>query len=435
MASVNYLAKTCACCSLLGKGHNIISKVLFSKLTHPVLQHNKALSSTRLIKNDFLQVKSSLQTRFSTSSQRNIPPILWLFVKPIAKVSAALTGRRVRKWWQSLPKDKKMHFKTRMTQNWPIFALAGGGLVVTGFVYYELHVQETPVTGRKRFIAVTHNQLIKIASVEAQSHLDKFEGSLIPIDKPVWKRVERVANRIIESNPIIKSMDVKNWKLTLIDDKTINAFVVPNGHIFVFLGLVEFVDNDDQLAFVLGHEMAHALLSHGAEQISYAQFVDFIVIAILAAIWTIMPTDGFALVTQWFNNKVMELMLHLPYSRKLEKEADKVGLDLAARACYDIRGSSVFWQKMEIREQYIDDNEAVPEWLSTHPASGNRVKFLDYLIPQALVVREGCKCFRLPAHDPRDHYKSLEQELQNTTIARRAGQNLQKVPVLPTTVS
>ena len=63
-------------------------------------------------------------------------------------------------------------------------------------------------------------------------YLDKFEGSLVPISRPVWKRVERIANHIIESNPIVKSMDVKKWKLTLIDDKTINAFIVPVSYLY-----------------------------------------------------------------------------------------------------------------------------------------------------------------------------------------------------------
>ncbi|XP_016373693.1 metalloendopeptidase OMA1, mitochondrial-like [Sinocyclocheilus rhinocerous] len=89
-----------------------------------------------------------------------------------------------------------------------------------------------------------------------------------------------------------------------------------------------------------------------------------------------------------------------PFSRKLEAEADQVGLQLAAKACADVRAGPVFWQQMEIYDQ-LRGEPTIPEWLSTHPSHQNRVRQLDRLVPEALELRARCDCPALPKADPR----------------------------------
>ncbi|KAF6345238.1 OMA1 zinc metallopeptidase [Rhinolophus ferrumequinum] len=126
-------------------------------------------------------------------------------------------------------------------------------------------------------------------------------------------------------------------------------------------------------------------------------------------------------------------MFDRPYSRTLEAEADKVGLQLAAKACVDVRASSVFWQQMEFTDG-LYGHPKLPEWLSTHPSHGNRAEHLDRLIPQALTIREICNCPPLAGPDPRVLFKLSmkhfleESEKEDLNIIVKK----QKVDTLPT---
>ncbi|XP_046544790.1 metalloendopeptidase OMA1, mitochondrial-like [Haliotis rubra] len=326
------------------------------------------------------QVVLSDIRQFHTSPRRPIPPIFLIMVKPIVKIGAALTGRGVRKWWQRLPSEEKRSIWTRVKQSWPVFAVMGGAGVSWAWYYYQSHMVATPITNRKRFMMFTHDQMMKISKARAQVELDRYEEQLISVEHPAFQKILKIATRLVESNPDLMQMDVEKWRISVVDSPDVNAFVVPHGHIFVFMGMTKVARTEDQMAIVLGHEMAHTLLSHAAENMSVAQLFDVAIIVVMGAIWTIMPNDGIALVTQWFYNRVLDILLCLPYSRKLEKEADKVGMQLAARACYDVREGSVVWKRFQISEDFGNE-EKTPEWLSTHPANLKRAEHLDFLVP------------------------------------------------------
>jgi len=182
--------------------------------------------------------------------------------------------------------------------------------------------------------------------------------------------------------------------------------------------------------------MSHVLLSHGAEKISTAQFLDIILIFVIAAIWFYMPSDGLAIISQWFYNKVVKLMLDLPYSRELETEADTVGLQLMAKACYDVRESSTFWRKMQVYSK-MKKEEEIPEFISTHPSNESRSDQLDKIIPKAMELREACNCPSLKGCDPRVEMKQLllmidqqakeEEKQAKEEQAREANEEQQRI--------
>lgn len=341
-----------------------------------------------------------------------------------------MSGRSVRKWWRALPGKRRRYFWRRIKQNWYWFVLGGLGLGVGSLVYYETHLEETPLTGRKRFIVVTHEQFEKIAAAEALQLMQKFQDKILPDNHPMVKRVVDIAQRLLDANPETENlMRFPTWKVYIIDDPTtVNACVLPTGHIFIFSGIIKFANNEDQFAMILAHEMAHALLSHGIETVSYTQLVDFMVIATMAALWCIIPGDGLAIITQWFYGKFIDILLHMPYSRKLEKEADKVGMELAARACYDVREGVVFWNRMHVKDDILQPDQSIPEWLSTHPSNKTRIEFLDFLVPKALEIRsqEG-KCPDLPTKDPRAVIEEISALADDYVKAKKAGQNLARV--------
>ncbi|CAN8003687.1 unnamed protein product [Ixodes hexagonus] len=273
--------------------------------------------------------------RFHTTPRQCINPIFLLVAKQLTKGLAVLSGRGFRKWWRSLPPNKKAYFIDAAVRNrWKIAASAGA-VSAAGGAYYVSHIQETPITKRRRFVAFTPEQFQKISDFEFEVQYELFKKHLVPSGHPMYSRVVRVANQLLRGNEDIDTIHRLAWSVSVIDNPMQNAFVLPSGQIFVFSGMLQLCTNDEQLGAVLAHEMAHCVLGHGAEQVSYVHLVDMIIIVFLAAIWAVMPTDGIAAVSHWFFDKVVSLLLKLPYSRKLELEADEVGLQLAAKVSFE----------------------------------------------------------------------------------------------------
>lgn len=141
-----------------------------------------------------------------------------------------------------------------------------------------------------------------------------------------------------------------------------NAFVLPGGKVFVFSGLLNMAGNDDALAAVLGHEIAHQTASHTAERLSLAWVGNFTTGALFFLVGALPGLALFGIWTATGAFVIPELMYELPMSRTHEYEADHIGLMMMAEACYDPRAAIPFWQRMSQQGQEVD------EMLSTHPS-------------------------------------------------------------------
>jgi len=365
---------------------------------------------------------------FHTSSRRPIPPIILALMKPITKVTAAVAGRTVRKWYRGMDSAKKKALIATIKRHWYIPVGIVGSVVVYGGVFYYSHIVETPITGRKRFVMLTYDQILKIAEEEAKNHEEAFKGKMFGPDDPETHRVVNVMMRLLNANTEMnRNLAFDQWKIFVVNSPLCNAFAMPNGNVFVFRGMLDLATTDDELAIIMGHEVAHAVLSHSIEELSQTAFISYFTILILAAIWCILPNDGVAAITHWFYNKVIQLTTQMPHSRKLEKEADKVGLMFAAKACFDVRVGSMLWKKMDLKSKIIDGDVEIPEWMSTHPDNESRAEHLDFLLPEAIKWRDSMKCPVLPSTDPRNAVIKISEKVDDMIIARRAGQNLTQV--------
>lgn len=175
-------------------------------------------------KNSFINRLAPLST---TNINRAIPPLIWLIAKPITKLGAIIAGRGFRKWWTSLPKIKRKIFLTHLIRNRVRYGSGVGLTTFTGFVFYDSHIQETPLTGRKRFILFTNEQLTEIEKLEQQQLLAIYESDILDPYSPHVNRAMRVANRLFSANREIPEVDNINWKLTVIDANIINAVAFP----------------------------------------------------------------------------------------------------------------------------------------------------------------------------------------------------------------
>ncbi|XP_052032837.1 metalloendopeptidase OMA1, mitochondrial isoform X2 [Apodemus sylvaticus] len=328
---------------------------------------------------------------FHTSARAQAAPVplLLLILKPVQKLLAIIVGRGIRKWWQALPPNKKELFKESVKKNkWRLLlALTAFGLLFV--VFYFTHLEVSPVTGRSKLLLVGKEHFRLLSDLEYEVWMEEFKNDLLPERDPRYLTVKEVVCHLTRCNQDIPGISEINWVIHVVNSPVVNAFVLPNGQVFVFTGLLNSVTDMHQLSFLLGHEIAHAILGHAAEKASLVHLLDFLGMIFLTMIWAICPRDSLAVLGQWIQSKLQKYMFDRPYSRTLEAEADKIGLQLAAKACVDVRASSVFWQQMEFSESLLGYPK-LPEWLSTHPSHGNRAEYLDRLIPQAAGKLNSC---------------------------------------------
>ncbi|MEE6495030.1 hypothetical protein FKM82_001933 [Ascaphus truei] len=367
---------------------------------------------------------------FQTSSRLNVllPPYMWLLIKPAQKLLAIIFGRGVRIWWRALPSNRRKLFKESLRRNkWKLF-LGAGALGVVFILFYFTHLEESPITGRSRLLVFTKEHYDFFTQVEYEQLIEEFKDVILPEADPRHQLVQKIVDHLIACNSDLTEVSEIKWLVHVVQKSEINAFVLPNGQVFVFTGMLNAVADTHQLSFILGHELAHAVLEHMAEKASVSHVLDFLFLISLAMIWAICPLDSLAIVGQWIQSKLKKYMFDRPYSRTLEAEADRVGLQLAAKACVDVRASSVFWQQMEVSET-MEGYPRIPEWLSTHPSHENRAEHLDRLMPEAIKLRERCNCPALSGPDPRLIFNRSVRRLLQTS--RETEPNKQIADLVP----
>lgn len=188
------------------------------------------------------------------------------------------------------------------------------------------------------------------------------------------QRVKAISRRLIQQVAAFRP-DAANWQweVHLLSSSDVNAWCMPGGKIAVYTGLINQIKpTDDELAAVIGHEIAHALREHSREQVSQ-QMATSIGLSVLSAF-----TGGQA--TSEMGTALTNVMFTLPNSRTHEVEADRIGVELAARAGYDPRAAVSLWQKMG----GLSGGASQPEFLSTHPSPANRSADLTKIAEQVM---------------------------------------------------
>ena len=223
---------------------------------------------------------------------------------------------------------------------------------------------------RKQAMLLSSAQVDKSAALAYEQEMKKAAGkNALNRDAAQVARVKAISQRLIPTTAAFRPDATRwAWEVNVISSDQVNAWCMPGGKMAVYTGLIEKLKvTDDELAAVMGHEIAHALREHGRERASQA-YAQSILLGVAGA--AVGLGQGSMQVAQI----VTDVTFNLPNSREHETEADRIGVELAARAGYDPRAAITLWQKMGQA-----GGSAPPQFLSTHPSPQNRQKDLaDY---------------------------------------------------------
>ncbi|ETV94178.1 hypothetical protein H310_12178 [Aphanomyces invadans] len=263
--------------------------------------------------------------------------------------------------------DKFHHFI--LNGCWGLTAFA----TTTAFYQFVTNLHTVPITGRTQVVVFSREDDTAMGNQHAQEAL---AGKTLVNSGPRFKMVKDVASRLVAVADKIFEPGFQ-WQIYLVQDPQINACCFMGGKMFVYTGLLDFIDamveqgicsnKYNALATVLGHEIAHALARHTAETLSY--------LPLLLGL-SVLTVDSELIAS------IFTFFCQLPFSRLHESEADHIGLMLMAAACYDPSEAPKFWEGMKLV------NENGYDWFSTHPADEKRQKHLQELTADAISYQE-----------------------------------------------
>ena len=232
--------------------------------------------------------------------------------------------------------------------------------LISSIVFYTC---KSLVSGANNLNAFTVAQDKELGDqVAAEIASKPAEYPLLPEagNQEIYNYIRGMKNTIINSGKV-KYKNEFPWEVKIIkDDKTLNAFCTPGGHIYVYTGLIKFLDSEDQLMGVMGHEIAHADARHSTEQLTKQYGIAFLGDALLGK-------EG--AITQ-IAKSVVGGLAGLSFSRTNESEADAKSVEYLCGSSINAAGAAGFFKKMEGEKQ-------PPTWLSTHPAPANRIKNIE----------------------------------------------------------
>ena len=235
------------------------------------------------------------------------------------------------------------------------------------------NLEEVPVSHRRRFNIVGPAKEAEAGKMMYQQTMQQYGNAILPAYHPKSRMVQRVLNRLIPHS----GLEDEQWEVHVINDPMKNAFVIPGGKVFVFSGILDICQDDDGLAAVLGHEIAHNVAHHAAERMSKSNILLGVVMA------------GFLLIgiDPGIGNILTEFAFTRPGSRSQESEADYIGLLMMSESCYRPGAAMDLWARMEEEEK-----NAPPQFMSTHPSNHNRLEQIRQWLPEAEARRDSSEC-------------------------------------------
>lgn len=227
---------------------------------------------------------------------------------------------------------------------------------------------ENPATGRNQFMLVSEEALAELGEAAWRDALSQMPRVA---DAGMQTRLAGIGERVAGASELAAAA----WEFVVFDSPEVNAFVLPGGKVGFFRGLMETAQSDDEIAAVVGHEVAHVAARHSAERLSQQMALEFGVSLASAALAEEYGQHAETIAGALGAGALYGVIL--PYSRMQELEADRLGVALMQSAAFDPQGALSFWRRM------TESGAAALEWMSTHPADATRLESLAALVGEA----------------------------------------------------
>ncbi|MEQ9366438.1 MAG: M48 family metallopeptidase [Leptospirales bacterium] len=247
-------------------------------------------------------------------------------------------------------------------------------LCYAGFFYIS-NRQSVPLTGRSQIVDLSREEETALG---VQSYREILSESEVVQSGPAVEQIRRIGRRLakVSEDPGFR------WEFNLIRSNQANAFALPGGKVAIFSGILPVAANEDGLAVIMGHEIAHAIARHGAERMAHQELTQ------MAGVAADLGMSDMSLTQR---RTVMGVLgagarygIMLPFSRDHESEADYMGLIFVARACYDPREAPKVWERMG----KLSGGGTPSEFMSTHPSSATRIRQFHQWMDEALRIRD-----------------------------------------------
>ena len=229
------------------------------------------------------------------------------------------------------------------------------------------------MTGRSQVVDLSREEE---SALGVQSYREILSQSQVLADGPAVDQIRRIGQRLarVSEDPGF------SWEFNLLQSDQPNAFALPGGKVAVFTGILPVAANEDGLAVIMGHEIAHAIARHGAERMAHEQLTEMAGMAVDLSLSEMSLTQRRTLMGILGAGAKYGIML--PFSRDHESEADYMGLIFVARACFDPREAPKVWERMGRLS-----SGAPSEFMSTHPSSETRIRQFNEWMDEALRIR------------------------------------------------
>jgi predicted Zn-dependent protease len=254
-------------------------------------------------------------------------------------------------------------------------------LTSLAFVILVVSCNTVPLTGRKQLNLLPGSQMLSLSNDQYSQVLNQSKvvksSSDAQMVQAVGIKIKNAVERYLRENNQSDLIEGYNWEFNLIEDDQVNAWCMPGGKVAFYSGIMPVCQDENGVAVVMGHEVAHAIARHGNERMSQGLVQQFGGIALQVAL-SEKPAETQALYMQAYGIG-SQVGVILPFSRTHESEADRLGLIFMAMAGYNPAGAPEFWKRMAAL-----GGQAPPEFLSTHPSNQTRISNLNKWMPEAL---------------------------------------------------
>lgn len=252
-------------------------------------------------------------------------------------------------------------------------------LVLCSLCAYIVSCSTVPIIGRKQMNLIPESQLVSMSLTSYKEFLDTNEvaqkGNFYNMVQNSGNRITKAVEEFMVQNDMADRLSSFNWEYNLVKSEVPNAWCMPGGKVVFYEGIMPICMNEDGVAVVMGHEIAHAVARHGNERMSHGLMAQLGGMAIDVAL-NEQPEQTKSIFLGAYGVGA-QVGLMLPFSRKHEYEADELGLIFMTMAGYNPAEAVKFWKRMSAL-----GGSGMPEYLSTHPMNEKRIQALEKLLPE-----------------------------------------------------